>query len=544
MKAAELFVQCLQNEGVEFVFGLPGEEGLDLLDAMDSAGLRFIPTRHEQSAAFMADVYGRLTGRPGVCLATLGPGATNLLTGIADAFLDRAPVVAITGQAGLDRIHKESHQYIQVLEMFRPVTKWNARVERPEIIPELVRKAFKVAQTEKPGPTHIELPEDMAREETSEEPLVVRPVERAGPSDESIRRAAAIIAEARRPLILAGNGVVRGRASGALTHLAQQVNIPVTSTFMAKGCIDDRLPLSLLSIGLQARDWIMTGLDQADVVLAIGYDLVEYSPAKWNSGPPKRIIHVDSMPAEVDAHYLPEVEVVGEIRQSLEALAKAVTFCRVSEGRQSLRETILGELEQYVNDETFPMKPQKVLADLRRVLRPEDIVISDVGAHKLWVARMYQAYQPNTVIVSNGFAAMGIAIPGAIAAKLVYPERNVVAIVGDGAFMINSQELETAVRLKTPFVTMIWVDGGYGLVEWNQQRRFGRSFGVHFSNPDFVRYAQSFGIPAYRVTNANRLPDILREALAQDLPSIVAIPIDYRENLKLTARLGQITAGV
>ncbi|MBI2305257.1 MAG: acetolactate synthase large subunit [Chloroflexi bacterium] len=541
MKVADLLVRCLEAEGVEYVFGLPGEEILEILHSLShSKRIKFITTRHEQSAAFMADVYGRLTGRPGVCLATLGPGATNLLTGIADAYLDRAPLVAITGQAGLDRVHKESHQYIDVLGMFQPVVKWNARLEHPLTVTEVVRKAFKVAQTEKPGPTHIEVPEDVAKMEIEGEPLPPQPIHYPGPNEESIQRAATVLQEALSPLILVGNGVIRGNASQELTALAEALHVPVAHTFMAKGCIDYQNHLSFMTVGLQSQDWVMAGLAKADVVVAAGYDMVEYAPSKWNSEGKKRIIHIDTMPAEVDAHYQPEVEIVGDIGEALAALRHSCKVRRPMEGHVALRETILSELSLFAQDTTLPMKPQKVLADLRRALRPQDIVVSDVGAHKLWVARMFPAHQPNTVIISNGFASMGIGLPGAIAAKLVYPERRVVVVVGDGGFLMNCQEMETARRLGVPLVVVVWVDGAYGVVEWNQKRHYGETFGVSFSNPDFVRLAQAFDFEAYKPQTATDFLPLLQHCLESQGPCLIEVPIDYGQNQWLTERLGSI----
>ena len=545
MNTAQLLLKCLENEGVKHIYGLPGEEIVEFLEAVSkSEQVQFILTRHEQSAAFMADVYGRLTGSPGVCLATLGPGATNLLTGVADAFLDRAPMVAITGQTNLGHIHKESHQYIDVLSMFRPVTKWNARIERPEIVPEVVRKAFKLAATEKPGATHIELPSDVSDMEAQGAPLPIEPIQYPRPNQDSVLKAAELLSKARSPIILAGNGVIRRGASPELTSLAETLNLPVTYTFMAKGCIDYQNHLSLMSIGLQTRDWAMVGLEQADVVITVGYDMVEYSPSKWNPDRGKKIIHIDSLQSEVDADYIPEVEIVGDIRQSLTTLREAAQPLSSSDTFSQLREIILGELKQYANDTSMPIKPQKVLADLRQALGPDDILVSDVGSHKLWVARMYPAQRPNTVVISNGFASMGISIPGAIAAKLAHPNKKVVAVVGDGAFMMNFHELETAKRLGLPFVVMVWVDGSYGMVEWNQRRRYGHSFGVHFDNPDFVQLAQSFGIHGFKPKNGSDLLPLLKQALELDTPSLIEIPIDYSQNQWLTDHMGQVTQAI
>lgn len=543
-KASDILVRCLEEEGVEYVFGLPGEEIMDLLDSLSRSRIRFVTTRHEQGAAFMANAYGRLTGRAGVCLSTLGPGATNLVTGIADAYLDRAPLVAITGQAGLERRHKESHQHLDVLEMFRPITKWNACIGTPEVIPEVVRKAFKTAQLEKPGPCHIELPEDIAAQEVGDltwQPLQAKLLEYPAPNPQAIQRAANLIAQARYPIILAGNGVVRRRASPELTLLAERLQIPVAHTFMGKGSLNYRNPLSLLEVGLQARDWVMCGFDRADLVIAVGYDMAEYAPQQWNPEKDKHIIHIDTLPSEVDERYQPEAEVVAEIGQSLKMLAEALAPQRPFEGYRALRETILRELERHTQDQAFPMKPQRVVADVRHALGEEDILLCDVGAHKIWVARMYPACCPNTVLLSNGLSPMGFALPAAVAAKLVHPERKVALIIGDGGFLMNAQELETAKRLGAAFVTIIWVDNSYGLIEWKQNSSFGAPFGVSFGNPNFVKYAEAFGLPGFKVNAAAEFLPLLRRALDLELPSIIEVPIDYAENYKLIEELGQLT---
>ena len=556
--AADLLVECLEAEGVEFVFSVPGEETLDILDALSrSESIRHITTRHEQGAAFMADVYGRLTGRAAVAMGTLGPGATNLITGIADAFLDRAPIVAITGQAASDKLHKEAHQVVDIVEMFRPVTKWNARADHVTTIPEIVRKAFRVATLEKPGPTHIELPENVAAAPIPTD-LDLRPLAASHPAfpeptDEAIDEAARLIADSERPLILAGNGVLRRRAAPALRALAKGLHVPVAATFMDKGAVDDRSHLSLMAVGLQARDHVLTGFDRADLVIAVGYDLVEYAPARWNPDGRKRIVHIDTQPAEVDTAYQPELELIGDIGGTVERLTEALLPLGIG-GRSAterheakeilvnadLRTELLADLAVCVNDQNYPIKPQRAIYELRRALGPNDIVVSDVGAHKVWVARLYQAYEPNTVIISNGFASMGIGLPGAIAAKLVHPDRKVVALTGDGGFLMNSQELETAKRIGADVVVVIWRDDSYGLIDWKQRNEFGRPFGVEFGNPDFVAYAQSFGIAGFRPASADDLYPTLMRALETDGPAVVEVPVDYRENLRLTEHLGAL----
>ena len=546
LNTAELLVKCLENEGVEYVFGLPGEENLHVLEALRDSPIQFITTRHEQGAAFMADVYGRLTGKAGVCLSTLGPGATNLMTGVADANLDGAPLVAITGQVGTDRMHIESHQYLDLVAMFAPVTKWNTQIVRPNNTAEIIRKAFKVAQAEKPGAVHIDLPENIAAMGVgNSQALQKDDREKTYASYKGINAAAAAIAKAKKPVILAGNGTIRANASEALTEFATQLNIPVANTFMGKGAIPYTHPLALWTVGLQQRDLISCAFDEADLVIAIGYDLIEYSPKKWNPEGTTSIIHIGINPAEIDSSYIPLAEVVGDISDSLMDIMKRCD--RQGKSNPSitdLRRKIRENYERYANDEGFPVKPQKIIYDLRQVMKPEDIVISDVGAHKMWMARHYHSDCPNTCIISNGFAAMGIAIPGAIAAKLVHPDKNIVAVTGDGGFMMNCQELETALRVGTPFVTLIFNDNGYGLIEWKQINQFGHPSFVDFGNPDFVKFAESMGLKGYRVESAADLIPTLKEALAQDVPTVIDCPVDYKENLRFSQESGHLTCEV
>ncbi|AFZ30564.1 acetolactate synthase large subunit [Gloeocapsa sp. BRSZ] len=541
MNTAELLVQCLENEGVRYVFGLPGEENLHVLEALKNSSIQFITTRHEQGAAFMADVYGRLTGKAGVCLSTLGPGATNLMTGVADANLDGAPLVAITGQVGTDQMHIEAHQYLDLVAMFAPVTKWNTQIVRPSNTPEIVRKAFKRSQSEKPGAVHIDLPENIAAMPATGNPLKTDKLERTYAAFHSITEAATAISNAHNPIILVGNGAIRADASEAVTEFATQLNIPVANTFMGKGVIPYKHPLALWSVGLQQRDYINCGFDNTDLVIAIGYDLIEYSPKKWNPDGKIPIVHIGETPAEIDSSYIPLVEVVGDISDSLyEILKRADRDDKPDPYALELRADIRADYEQYANDDGFPIKPQKLIYDLRQVMGPEDIVISDVGAHKMWIARHYHCDRPNTCLISNGFAAMGIAIPGAVAAKLVYPHRKIVAATGDGGFMMNCQELETALRVGTPFVTLIFNDGGYGLIEWKQRNQFGRSSFVHFGNPDFVKLAESMGLKGYRVEATTDFIPILKTALAQDVPTVIDCPVDYQENYRFTQRAGEL----
>jgi acetolactate synthase I/II/III large subunit len=539
MNAAQLLVRCLENEGVRYVFGIPGEETLDLGAALeDSEKIQFVLTRHEQAAAFMADVYGRLSSFPGVCLATLGPGATNLLTGVADAQLDRAPLVAITGQAGLERVHLESHQYIDVVQMFTPVTKWSTRISVPESVPEVVRKAFRLARIEKPGATHIELPEDVAKEDVRSAPLEVRRTSYPKAQQDAIDRAVEIINAAKAPVILAGNGVTRRHAVGnptvdALRRFVQRSRIPATWTYMAKGVIDPKSPHALGPVGLQRPGADLAnvkGLADADLVIAVGYDLVEWAPVLWNPRRDKTVVHVDSTAAELDGHYQPSIEVIGELDESLAGLADAVRPRAERSSGQGARTTS-------TKDEGGPLQPRAVVADLREALGPDDIVVSDVGAHKVWLARLFPTERPNTVVISNGLASMGIALPGAIAAKLVHPERKVVAFSGDGGFLMNVQELETAKRLATAIVVVVLVDDRLGVIEVNEKREFGRAFATEFGNPDFVQLARAFGIAGYAVESARDLLPTLRRALDLGGPALIAVPWDHRANEHIASPL-------
>ncbi len=542
MNAAQLLVKCLENEGVEYIFGIPGEENIAVMDALLESPIEFIITRHEQGAAFMADVYGRLTGRAGVCMSTLGPGATNLVTGVADGNMDRAPMVAIAGQGATTRMHKESHQVLDLVNLFDPITKYSTQIREPEIVPEIVRKAFKFAQAEKPGAAFIDFPENVADMDVGDAiPLRVQSPLMPTAAVGKCRQVAEIIDQANNPIIIAGNGVIRCDAAEALVEFAEAISAPVATTFMAKGVMPSSHPLSLGTVGLKAHDLVAFGIDGADLVICIGYDMVEYDPAHWNPKHDKTIIHVDGSPAEVDTNYIVEAGVIGDLKDSMKRIA-ARCEREADKPMPKLREKIKRELNKHADDAGFPVKPQKIICDLRKVMEPEDIVISDVGAHKMWMARMFQAERPNTCIISNGFASMGIALPGAIAAKLVYPEKNILAVAGDSGFMMNSQEIETAVRLGLNITILIFNDNKYGLIEWHQLRHYGRKSHIDVTNPDFVKFAESFGAKGYKVDKAESLEGILKTAMNDGTVSIIDCPVDYDENMKLTARLKGMTS--
>ena len=540
LKVAELVINCLENEEVKFVFGIPGEENMELMDAIHDSSIHFVPTRHEGAGAFMADVYGRLTGRAGVCMATLGPGATNLVTGIADAYLDRAPLVAITAQESLSQIHKESHQFIDIPDLLKPVTKWNARTGHHSGVSEIVRKAFKVAETEKPGPTHIEIPADIASEETGEAPLSWERTRRPSPDRYSLQKAADLIDSAQSPMILAGNGVIRGNASGILTQFAEKFHIPVAHTLMGKGAVPWSSPVSLLTVGIQAYDFNQAGLDDADLIICIGYDHVEYDPKIWNPKGNKRIVHLDFTPAEISANYATQVEIVADIRESIELLRE---MCRktVNANRTSgLRASLLARIDSWRHQSQGTLKPPAIIEKLRETLTQDDVLISDVGAHKIWIGRFFETYKPKTFFVSNGLASMGIAVPGGIAIKLAHPGERVVTLSGDGGFLMSVHELETARREKAATVNLVFRDGGFGSIRWKQMTRFGRTTGTEFGNPDMLTLAKAFGIQGFQVRSITDFQPILEEALNLSEPCLIDIPVDYSDNPFLVQQMGTV----
>ena len=546
MKASDLLVQCLEEEGIEFIFGVPGEENADFMMSLElSRSIRFILTRHEQGAAFMAEVYGRLTGNPAGCLGTLGPGATNLITGVADANMDRAPMLVLTGQGSTERLHKESHQIMDVVAMFEPVTKWAATILNANTIPEIVRKSVRLSRTEKPGAVHIELPEDIAKHEADAQPMKPRRFRRYVADEKIIDRAFAMLEEAERPVILAGNGCIRKQAHGQLRDFCEKTGIGVISTFMAKGVVDVDKDYCLYTIGLGSKDLPALVIDDADLVITLGFDMVEYHPRLWNPKGDKRIIHADFLPSEIDEHYNPEVELIGELSHTLWAFNQRLEGADLSfdlSGQRDMRQRMGEDLATHADDDTEGLiRPQKALWDARQVLGPKDILLSDVGAHKMWVARHYHCHEPNTCLIPNGFCSMGFALPGAIAASLVHPDRRILAVVGDGGFMMNVQEMETARRLNSNFVAMVWEDGGYGLIAWKQENEFDRHTDLSFGNPDWLKLAEAFGWHGYRVARSADLAATLEKAFNDEGPSLVIVPIDYRENPLLTKRLGEIT---
>ena len=541
---ADLLVRCLEHEGVRFVFGLPGEENILFTDAVSrSSSIRYVLVRHEQAASFMAEIYGRITGQAGVCSSTLGPGAINLLLGTADATTNSTPVVAISAQVGLNRIYKESHQSVDLVSMFDPVTKWSALVPNPAAGPEMMRKAFKLAQTERPGAVYLAVPEDVESMAVPAAlvPLAVNVPRPDEPSQSQIDRAVQVLLSAQRPVVLAGHGAARAGAGEALIRFSERLGLPVATTFHGKGVFPDDHPNALGAVGFMHHDYVNFGFDEADVIISVGYELQEFDPIRINPDGDKRILHLSRFPAEVDNHYTVEVGVQADLGRTLDALSKATgrRFDRATSGER-IRSLLAGELARGAADDSFPLIPQRIVADTRAALERHDIVLADTGAVKMWMARLYPTFEPNTCLLSNGLSTMAFSVPGAIGAKLARPQSRVLAAVGDGAFLMNSQEIETALRERVPIAILVWVDDAYGLIKWKMEMELGHSTAIGFTNPDFVAYAESFGARGHRITEAGQLLPALREALVADTVSVIACPVDYSENLRLTESLGEL----
>lgn len=544
MKASDLFVKCLENEGVEYIFGMPGEENADFMMSLSESKIKFILTRHEQGAAFMADVYGRLTGKVGVCLATLGPGASNLVTGVANANMDRSRLLAITGQTDSHLLHKESHQNMDAITMFKPITKWNWSIRNPQNIPEIVRRAFKISLEEKPGAVHIELPQDIAKKDANIPPIEPQPIFRSAANVELIKQAAQLILHAKNPIIFLGNGCVRENASPHIRKFVEKTGIIAMNTFMGKGVVSDDSPLHLHTIGIKDADHALLAMKSADVVIAVGVDLVEYSPKNWNLDLNKKIIHIDFTPSEVYTYYRPIVEISSDIEYAIDAILSELELQKklypeldifprkeVPEIFKRILREVDERRDSFSDDMSFPIKPEKLVIDVRNAMGEYDIVLSDVGAHKLWISKIYKTYQPNTCIIPNGFCSMGFAFPGAIAAKIVHPERNVIAMCGDAGFLMNMQELETAVRLKISTITVVWCDRDLGMISMKQKNEFGKSVFTKFTNPDFIKLSESFGAVGYVVKSTEEFSKILEDAKKiKDRPVIIAIDVDYSRN--------------
>jgi acetolactate synthase I/II/III large subunit len=542
-KAAELMVKCLQNEGVSVVFGLPGEENIRFVQALAQSDIRYVLTRHEQAASFMAEMYGRVTGRAAVVSATLGPGAINMQLGVADATTNSTPMVAISAQVGQDRQFKESHQYVDLVSMFAPITRWAAGIPTVKAIPEMIRKAFKLAETERPAAVYLAVPEhiDADAAEYDLTPLPRNVVRADAPAFRQVARGIDILREAKRPVVLAGHGAARADATAALVRFSEEFGMPVANTFHGKGVMPDDHPNSIGTLGFMRHDYVNFGFDNADVVIAVGYELQEFDPVRINPNADKKIIHIHRFPAEVDMHYSVDVGIIGDISASLDALTEALAGQTYHSDPDIPGSGLLAdEFVRGQQDSRYPLAPQRIVADTRAALGRSDVVLVDTGATKMWMARLYPTFERNTCLVSNGLSTMSFALPGALGVKLARPESKVLTVVGDGAFLMNSQEIETAVRERIPLVVLIWEDGGYGLIEWKMDLELGDHYYVKFGNPDIVSYAESFGAKGYRIKSADELLPTLKAALDDDGVSLICCPVDYSENLRLTDRLGEL----
>lgn len=528
MKASDLFVKQLEEEGVEYIFGLPGEENLDFLESLRSSRIKLIVTRHEQAAAFMAATYGRLTGRAGVCFSTLGPGATNLVTGVAHAQLIGAPLVAITGQKAVRDNWQAAFQLIDVVRLMQPITKHASSIADPGMIPTVLRNAFKTAQAERPGAVHIELPEDVAGSDTDAQVQKSVRARRPDPDATTIEGAAELINSARHPLLILSSGANRKLIWKELREFVERTGIHVVHTQMGKGVLSDESPYSLFATGIHKRDYVNCGIDRADVIITVGYNIVEYPPYVWNPVLEKKIIHIDFVEAGVDRYYDPQIEVVGDVSIALRLLAPKVTPRKDSlfmDLRKFLEEKLAAPC-----DMSWPPTPREVVQHVREALGHEDIVTLDNGIYKLWFSRLYRTYKPNTFILDNALATMGAGLPAAIAAKLVHPEQKVLAVVGDGGFMMNAQELETAVRLNIPVVVLILNDNAFGFIKWKQQNMGFRSFGLDYGNPDFAKFAEAHGAVGMKLEKGQSLGELLNDAFAKKSVVVIECPIDYSVN--------------
>jgi len=527
MRASDLLVKCIEAEGVERVFGVPGEENLDVMDSLKESGVEFVLTRHENSAAFIALTCSRLTNRPHVCLSTLGPGATNMVTGVAEAFLSYIPLIAMTGQVGADQAFVPRKQYLDLAQLYRPVTKASYSVRAAENLPSLVRRAFQMASDERPGPVHLELPEDTMKVKVTGEPLRHPKPHRSDLHRETLDKVRGIISSAKRPLILAGPGVFRAGAGASLRDFARSWGIPVAHTWHGCGVLPYDDELSLNTVGLRARDKVRKAFEMMDTVLLVGFDVPEFQPSFWNIGAPKKVVGLVAAPLEAVPRLQVDLQLVGPLEAMLRRLSSDSK--RKENWALEYRQDLVACIDGCPSD-SRPVKPQLAVKAIRARLAKSDICTSDVGAHMLWLTRLYPVYKENTLLLTNGLIPMGIGIPAAIGAKLVHPDRKVVAVVGDGGLMMSAGELETAKRLGTNFVTVVFNDSGLGLIKLKHERAYQRHYGTDFGNPDLVRFAESFGLKGYRAETAKELDDALRQALKDDELALIDVPIDYREN--------------
>jgi len=531
MKASHLFVKALENEGVEYIFGIPGEENLDLLESLSKSSIKLILTRHEQGAGFMAATYGRLTGKPGVCLATLGPGATNLVTPAAYAQLGAMPMMMITGQKPIKKNKQASFQIIDVIDMMRPITKFTKQIVDSNMIASHIREAFRLATDERPGAVHLELPEDIAQEETGDTVFKVVGHIIPKPDDKAIEAAVKMIENAKMPLLLIGAGANRQVTCQALAAFVDETGIYFFTTQMGKGVIDERHPQFLGTAALSSNDFLHAAIDASDLIINVGHDVVEKPPFFMKHGG-KEVIHVNFSPAKVDPVYFPQLNVIGDITSSVEKLTEQVSKVQNRDFSyyKKVKEEVAGHLSKYFQDERFPMLPQRLVNLLRKNLGDQDVITLDNGIYKLWFARNYTCYHSNTLILDNALASMGAGLPSAMVVNLLYPDKKVVAVMGDGGFMMNSQELETAVRLGLNLVVIILNDHGYGMIKWKQEEMGFDNYGLDFNNPDFIMYANSHGAHGYRPESDANFQEILDKCLSSPGVHVIDLPVDYSLN--------------
>ena len=534
MKASDLFIKCLEEEGCEYVFGIPGEENLDFLDSLSrSEKIKLILTRHEQGAGFMASVYGRLTGHTGVCLATLGPGATNFVTAAAYAQLGGMPMLMVTGQKPVKKSKQGRFQILDVVDMMQPITKYATQIVAGDNIPSRVREAYRIAEEEKPGAVHIELPEDIADEQTDEVPMKRPANRRPIPEEKSIVQALEKIHAAKSPILVIGAGGNRKMTSKMLTRFVEKTGIPFITTQLGKGVIDERHPLFLGCAALSAGDYCHRAIEAADLIINVGHDVIEKPPFFMEDGGTE-VIHVSFNRAEVDPVYFPQVEVIGDVGNAMYELKNGVKRKEEAGWDFSRMMDVRGHGEAQVaegaDDMRFPIYPQHLVAKVRAAMPDDGMICLDNGVYKIWFARNYKAHQPNTVLLDNALATMGAGLPSAMAARLVYPDRKVMAICGDGGFMMNSQELETAVRLNMNIAVLILNDSAYGMIRWKQANMGLADWGLEYNNPDFVKYVESYGGIGHRVGSAEELPGILDRALNEPGVHLIDCPVDYAEN--------------
>ena len=532
MKASDLFVNALEAEGVEYIFGIPGEENLDLLDSLRNSKIQLILTRHEQAAGFMAATYGRLTGRAGVCLSTLGPGATNFVTAAAYGQLGALPMLMITGQKPIKSSKQGKFQIVDVVEMMKPLTKYTQQIVGGDNIPSRVHEAFRLAEEERPGATHLELPEDIARDETDADLLPTRHVRRPIAEQKSIHQAVEALQKAKHPLLLIGAGANRKQTAKMLRDFVDEFQIPFFSTQMGKGVLDERDPLFLGNAALSDGDFLHRAIAHSDLILNVGHDVVEKPPFFMHVDDGRTVIHVNFRTAEVDPVYFPQVEVVGDIANSVWQITQALTAQEQWDFKYFLqiRERVEDHLLEGADDPRFPIYPQRLVADIRKVMPDDGIIALDNGVYKIWFARNYRAHLSNTVLLDNALATMGAGLPSALAAQIVFPERRVMAICGDGGFLMNSAEMETAVRLKLNLIVLILRDNAYGMIKWKQSNMGFPNWGLDFGNPDFVKYAQSYGAHGHRVASAEGLAPLLERCYQAGGVHLVEAPMDYSEN--------------